>query len=174
MPVSPTLVDCLMRERQALEEARPVSQDDVVQTICTLAAWMQWALVIDDVLEKLKTRAYVLQRAADPGGRALMGVRYAWERLKHQGDRLDDLLLTEILPDAVTVVAGRHPPVSRIIRPPSWEARWKDFADLPAPDPWFVEKDPAKPKENGYKQHLSGAPVVASTASAQSFLLRVT
>ena len=81
MPVSPTFVDCLKRDRAQLEEVQRASEADVQSTVRTLAAWMQWALVVDDTLEKLKGNAYSSKRASDSAGQALVGLRYAWERL---------------------------------------------------------------------------------------------
>lgn len=171
MPVSPTFVDCLKRERAQLEQAQPTSEGDVEATVRTLAAWMQWALVVDDSLRQLNGQAYTDQRAKDQGGEALMGLRYAWERLKHQGHRLDELVLTNIGADHAIVTVASNPPMSHPMPAAAWEARWKDFAELPVPDSNYLEKKPEKPKEDGYKQYLSDQPVIASTAPIQAFLL---
>lgn len=171
MPLSQTFVECLKDDRQLLEQAHPTSEADAQQTIRTLAAWMQWVLIIDESLGKLHPQTYGHQRDTDAGGRAIHGLRYAWERLKHQGHRLDELVLTVIGADHAIVSVATNPPRSRPVPAAEWQVRWKDFAELPEPDPKFMEPGPLKPKEDGYKQYLSEQPVIASTAPIQTFLL---
>ena len=167
---SSTFFDLLKEDRDLLEHVDPASETCLMQTIRWLAAWMQWVLVIDESLGKLNS-SYGTKRDADGGGRAIHGLRYAWERLKHQGHRLDDLVLASMSADRSIVTAATNPPRSRVVPAATLEVHWKELDALPSPDLNWTEKGPVKPKEAAYKQYLSGRPVIESTSSIQVFLL---
>lgn len=135
---SPTFLTALRRTDQRLQEV-PDEPQDVLEA---LASWMSWALAVDDALRNRPN--YAEQRAQDPAGCALPGLRHAWNQLKHDAHGLDELVLMRR--------ARTYPRV----HPWSYEIRW-----LPElPEITRRGRQPSKQVKEGekrsYAQHLAG------------------
>lgn len=124
-------------------------------------------MTIDESLRTGGADGKARQRAA--GGQALVGLRHPWNLLKHHGQRLQDLLLVNIEPDRPIVTRSDHPPRSRMIEAPVWEARWKLLGDLPTITPGSRYHQPDQ--EQAYVAHLEDRPVKATVEPIQTFLV---
>src|SRR4029077_7050300 len=145
----------------------PASGDDA-RSVLDLASWMIWAMTIDELL--CDEQQYIAMRAQDPGGRAVPGLRHAWNVLKHHGQNLADLLLVDLRPDRPIVTRAYNPPRSHAVMAPAVEARWKPFAELPQiTDPRVKHPD----QEQAYIDHLATRRVQATAEPIQTFLLGV-
>src|SRR2546427_5324582 len=152
MPLATTFGECLRLAWAQLEQARPAHDADA-QPVLHLASWMNWAMTIDESLRVAP--AYVQARRHAAGGQALVGLRHPWNLLKHEGQRLQDLLLVNIQPDRPIVTRGDHPPRSRPVVAAAWEARWKPIRALPRTTPGTTTTHYRANQEQAYVTHLA-------------------
>lgn len=164
MPLSASFGACLRLAWTQLEEAQPDNADDV-RPVLALASWINWAMTIDESLRS--DRAYFGARQKAAGGQAIFGLRHTWNLLKHEGQRLQDLLIVNVQPDRATVTRAGH--WSRLIPAAAYEARWKPFARLPKIAPGSKHHHPNQ--EQAYVTYLENRPVKATVEPIQTFLV---
>jgi hypothetical protein len=155
VPIPPsTFAKGLRQAADRLEGARlDRDQDNAIQA---LADWMNWAMPIDEQLNDTYKADYQSLRAADSSGRALPGVRHAWNLHKHQGHRIRSL---------VVISEGMAFPVRFDL--PFFEIRWRQFDDLPLPP----DEHRSPNQEAVYRDQLQGQPVRMLAPGMTTFLL---
>lgn len=89
---SPTLITALTNTHQRLQELLNDGETNRQQVLEAAASWMVWAMAVD---EAFWGDGYEEGRNQDPIGRAVLGLRHAWNRLKHDAKKIDELVLVQ-------------------------------------------------------------------------------
>lgn len=147
--LSPTFLAALENTHKRLQAMLEDGSANEQQIVEALAGWMVWTMTVDDGF-KQGDPGYEGRRRQDPGGNKLPGLRYAWNRLKHDAINLRNLLLVER-------AQGRRYP-----RRYPWSYQDISWLDLPPSG--------HASQYASYRAHLAGKPVRHLAQDVTSFL----
>lgn len=154
------ITDPLREAEEDLQAVHHRAASTHQEALNALTTWMHRAMVVDAAL--FKRPGYEALRNQDPAGCALPGVRYAYDRLNHQGEKLDQLVLVQEVPRRAY---PRTYPWSY------WEITWLPLDRLPPADPKRASDPWEQQKQSDYGSRLAGRPVRQLAPGITRFLL---